>query len=75
MNEPRPGAALAAAGGEAELAPVTSRHSPDCTPVTVPLALTFHCWLAWPLQGQTITFVPAVVPRPEASRHIWVLPA
>src|SRR5690242_2429970 len=27
-------------------APVASRHSPDCTPVIVPLALMFHCWLA-----------------------------
>ena len=26
-------------------APVTSRHSPDWTPVMVPLALTCHCWL------------------------------
>src|SRR5659263_218934 len=28
--------------------PVASRHSPDCTPVMVPLALRFHCWLAVP---------------------------
>src|SRR5437870_5472136 len=50
-------------------APVTSRHSPDWTPVTVPLELRFHCWLVCPLHGQMITGVPLVVPRPEASRH------
>src|ERR1041384_6791377 len=32
-------------------APDTSRHRPDCTPVIVPLALTFHCWFAWPLHA------------------------
>src|ERR1700738_4402344 len=42
-------------------APVTSRQSPDCTPVTVPFGLRFHCWLAPPLQVQVSTFVPAVV--------------
>src|SRR5689334_16582441 len=26
-------------------APETSRHSPDWTPVMVPLAFTVHCWL------------------------------
>src|SRR5437764_15324716 len=51
-------------------APVTSRHSPDCTPVMVPLELTFHCWLVWPLQSQMITVVPLVVPFPLASRHL-----
>ena len=35
-------------------APLASRHSPDWTPVMVPLALTFHCWLVWPLQSQMI---------------------
>ena len=51
-------------------APLASRHSPDCTPVMVPLALTFHCWLVWPLQSQMITAVPLVVPWPLASRHL-----
>ena len=51
-------------------APLASRHSPDCTPVMVPLALTFHCWLVWPLQSQMITAVPLAVPRPVASRHL-----
>src|SRR5579884_3524648 len=50
-------------------APVTSRQSPDCAPVMVPLELKFHCWLLWPLQGQMITFVPLVVPWPLASRQ------
>jgi hypothetical protein len=50
--------------------PFASRHSPDCTPVTVPFALTFHCWLDWPLQSQTMTAVPGVTPRPYASRHL-----
>ena len=27
-------------------APLASTHLPDCTPVMVPLELTFHCWLA-----------------------------
>ncbi|GAA3303931.1 hypothetical protein GCM10020218_102510 [Dactylosporangium vinaceum] len=40
------------------------RHSPDCTPVTVPSALTLHCWLVWPLQSQMTTAVPLVVPCP-----------
>jgi hypothetical protein len=47
------------------LAPDTSRHSPDCTPVMVPLELTFHCWLVPPLQGQICTLVPGVVPWPK----------
>ena len=51
-------------------APLASRHSPDCTPVTVPLALTFHCWLVCPWQSQMITSVPLVVPWPLASRHL-----
>src|SRR4051812_32124846 len=51
-------------------APLASRQSPDCTPVIVPLALTFHCWFVCPLQSQMITWVPLVVPRPEASRHL-----
>src|SRR5215471_10062948 len=49
---------------------LASRHSPDCTPVIVPLALTVHCWLAWPLQSQMITAVPLVVPWLFASRHL-----
>src|SRR6185369_17927907 len=51
-------------------APLASRHSPDCTPVIVPLALRFHCWFVWPLQSQMIAAVPLVVPRPDASRHL-----
>src|SRR5688572_2893014 len=51
-------------------AALASRHSPDWTPVMVPLALMFHCWLAWPLQSQMITAVPLVVPCPLASRHL-----
>src|SRR3954451_15907042 len=51
-------------------APFASRHNPDCTPAIVPLALTFHCWLVWPLQSQMITAVPLVVPRLLASRHL-----
>jgi len=47
-----------------------SRHSPDCAPVMVPLALTFHCWFAWPLHDQMITWVPFAVPWPDASRHL-----
>ena len=31
--------------------PVTSRHSPDCTPTIVPLVCSRHFWLAPPLQG------------------------
>src|SRR5690242_8768880 len=45
----------------AVLAPVTSRHSPDCTPVMVPLELSCHCWFAPPLHDQISTFVPGVV--------------
>jgi hypothetical protein len=51
-------------------AALASRHSPECTPVMVPLVLTFHCWLFWPLQSQMITVVPLLVPRPLASRHL-----
>src|SRR6476469_8461127 len=51
-------------------AALASRHSPDCTPVMVPLSLMFHCWLVWPLQSQMITVVPLVVPCPLASRHL-----
>src|SRR3954471_18865249 len=54
--------------------PVTSRQSPDWTPVIVPLELTVHCWLVPPLQAQMIALVPAVVPLPLASRHIVVPP-
>src|SRR5665647_1842988 len=50
--------------------PVASRHSPDCTPVMVPLALRFHCWLAVPWQSQMIAVVPLLVPSPFASRHL-----
>src|SRR5882762_8657268 len=53
----------------AVLAPVTSRQSPDCTPVTVPSALSVHCWLAAPLQAQMTALVPLAVPCPLASRH------
>ena len=28
---------------------LASRHRPDCTPVMVPSALTFHCWLVLPV--------------------------
>src|SRR5690242_16984600 len=52
-------------------APLASRHRPDCTPVMVPLELTFHCWFVWPLQSQMITVVPLVVPLPLASRHLF----
>jgi hypothetical protein len=48
----------------------TSRQRPDCTPLMVPLALTFHCWLDCPLQSQMMIAVPLVVPRPLASRHL-----
>src|SRR5689334_15532370 len=51
-------------------AALASTHSPDWTPVMVPLSLTFHCWLGWPLQSQMMTAVPLVVPRPLASRHL-----
>ena len=50
--------------------PPASRHSPDWTPVMVPLELRFHCWLAWPLQSQMMTAVPLLVPWPLASRHL-----
>ncbi len=49
--------------------PATSRQRPDCTPVTVPLEFSCHCWLAWPLQVQTIALVPGVVPCAAASRQ------
>jgi hypothetical protein len=51
-------------------AALASRQSPDWTPVMVPSGLTFHCWLFWPLQSQTMTWVPLVVPLPLASRHL-----
>src|SRR6185312_846736 len=51
-------------------APLASRHRPDCTPVIVPLALRFHCWLVCPLQSQMIAAVPLLVPWPLASRHL-----
>ena len=41
----------------------------------VPLELTVHCWLVWPLQDQMMTLVPLVVPLPLASRHSVVPPA
>src|SRR3954447_8494880 len=50
-------------------APVTSRHSPDCTPTTVPSELTRHCWLVPPLHVQISTRVPAAVARPGTPRH------
>src|SRR4051812_40549895 len=49
-------------------APLASRHNPDCTPVTVPFELRFHCWLVCPLQSQMMTGVPLAVPWPEGSR-------
>src|SRR5689334_7726894 len=70
---------------------LASRHSPDWTPVMVPLALMVHCWLVPLWQSQMMTWVPLVVPWPLASRHLlpytcsclaavwvqrcWVLPA
>src|SRR4029078_3597097 len=51
-------------------APLASRHSPDWTPVMVPLAFTFHCWLVPPWQSQMIAAVPLLVPAPKASRHL-----
>src|SRR5438876_1027880 len=51
-------------------APVTSRQSPDWTPVIVPSVLSCHCWFEPPLQSQITTFVPAVVPLLLASRHL-----
>src|SRR5689334_22956356 len=51
-------------------APLASRHFSDCTPVMVPLELTFHCWFSWPLQSQMMTAVPSLVPRLAASRHL-----
>src|SRR3954451_9678642 len=54
-------------------APYASTHSPDCTPVIVPFEFMFHCWFAWPLQSQMITWVPLDVPRPYASRHLLPL--
>src|SRR5688572_10412520 len=51
-------------------AALASMHNPDCTPVMLPLALTFHCWFVCPLQSQMITWVPLVVPRLDASRHL-----
>src|SRR4051812_22384654 len=49
---------------------VASRHSPDWTPVTVPLVLRFHCWFVCPLQSQITAAVPLLVPWPLASRHL-----
>src|SRR5262249_17427291 len=50
--------------------PATSRQSPVCTLVMVPLLLTFHCWLVPPWQSQISTLVPAAVPAPATSRHL-----
>src|SRR3954453_2654201 len=55
----------------AVLALTASRHSPDCTPLIVPLELRFHCWLVPPLQSQMMMAVPLVVPLPDASRHLF----
>src|SRR6185437_2707952 len=35
-----------------------------------PFALTFHCWLAPPLQSQIWTFAPGLVLPPLTSRHL-----
>src|SRR6185437_5857243 len=35
-----------------------------------PFALTFHCWLAPPLQSQICTFAPGLVLPPLTSRHL-----
>jgi hypothetical protein len=51
-------------------APVTSRHSPDPTPVMVPLLLRVHCWLVPPLQSQMSTLLPGEVAAPATSRHL-----
>src|SRR2546423_8228200 len=51
-------------------APLTSRQSPDWTPVMVPLEFRFHCWLGWPLPDQMMTLVPLGVPLAFASRHM-----
>ena len=53
-------------------APVTSRHSPDCAPVIVPLELKFHCWLACPLHDQTMitSGLPVIPPGPMPSAEI-----
>src|SRR6266536_2985565 len=51
-------------------APFGPRHSPDWTPVIVPSALAFHCWLVPPAQSQMIALVPDAVPEPSASRHL-----
>ena len=48
-------------------APLTSRHSPDWTFVSVPLLLTFHFWLSAPVQLAMIAFAPC--PVPEVSRQ------
>src|SRR5690348_12061810 len=50
--------------------PLASRQRPECTPVMVPLALRFHCWLAPPVQSQITAGVPLAVPQPDASRHL-----
>ena len=38
--------------------------------MTVPSALTCHCWLVPPLQLQISTWVPAVVAWFGTSRHL-----
>src|SRR4051794_15592131 len=42
-------------------APLTSRHSPDPTPVIVPSAFARHCWPVPPLQVRIRARVPAEV--------------
>src|SRR5256886_10238465 len=53
--------------------PVTSRHRPDCTPVTVPSGFSRHCWFGPPLQVHSSTLVPGAVWLPKASTY-WVPP-
>src|SRR5882757_11267271 len=50
--------------------PVTSRQSPDPTPVMVPLLLRVHCWFVPPVQGQMSTVLPGEVAAPVTSRHL-----
>src|SRR3954452_1909543 len=50
--------------------PVTSRHLPDPTLTTAPLAWTRHCCVAGPVQSWVWTVVPSAVPPPAASRHL-----
>ena len=48
----------------------TSRQRPEAAPtIVVPLEPQVHCWFVPPVQLQTMTGVPLVVPRPDASRH------